>query len=160
MRRTLLVGGMLAALSVAACKPAAPVDPAAAPAPAPAVEGQVDDPAPQVVTGPGSSPITRFSANGFSPAWRAEVDGNSVKLDVPEHARVDPGFTTVNVERAPYATGAEYRGKDGDVDFVLTIDGRQRCRTAGDANGKTDREFSATLAYGATTYHGCADAMP
>ena len=30
---------------------------------------------------------------------------------------------------------------------------------AGDANGKTDREFNATLTYGKTTYRGCADAV-
>ncbi len=106
-----------------------------------------------------AGPVTRFSANGFSPAWRAEVDGDTVKLDVPEHKRVDPGFTTIKAERAPYAKGVEFSGKDGDVDFVLTIDGRSRCEKAGDAEGRTNREFSATLSYGKSTYEGCADAV-
>lgn len=104
-------------------------------------------------------PVTRFSANGFSPAWRAEVDGDTVKLDVPEQKRVDPGFTTVPAKRSAYAKGVEFSGKDAGVDFTLTIDGRERCNKASDANGKMDREFSATLRYGKSTYKGCADAV-
>lgn len=104
-------------------------------------------------------PVSGFSANGFSPAWRAEVAGDTVKLDVPEHARVDPGFTTVTAKRGAYAKGVEFSGKDAGTDFVLTIDGRTRCDKAGDANGKTDREFNATLTYGKTSYRGCADAV-
>ncbi len=118
-----------------------------------------EDGNPEMVAGADAGPYTRFSANGFSPAWRAEVDGENVKLDVPEHARVDPGFTTVKADRAPYSKGVEFSGKDGDVEFVLTIDGRTRCDKAGDANGKTDREFVATLSYGNSTYSGCADAV-
>lgn len=101
--------------------------------------------------------LTRFTANGFSPAWRAEIDGESVKLDVPEHGRVDPGFTTLAAERLAEANGVEFTGKDGEVAFTLTIDGQTRCATASDADGNTDREFNATLTYGRSTYHGCAD---
>lgn len=118
-----------------------------------------EDGSPQVVMPGDGSPMRRFSANGFSPAWRAEVDGDTVKLDVPEHARVDPGFTTVKAERSAYAKGVEFSGKDGATDFVLTLHGRTRCEKAGDADGKIDREFNATLIYGKTTYRGCADAL-
>lgn len=120
---------------------------------------RAEDGSPQVVMPGDGSPMTRFSANGFSPAWRAAVDGDTVKLDVPEHARVDPGFTTVKAERSAYAKGVEFSGKDGATDFVLTLDGRTRCEKAGDADGKTDREFNATLTYGKTIYRGCADAL-
>lgn len=102
--------------------------------------------------------ITRFNANGFSPAWRAEVDGTTVKLDVPEHGRVDPGFTTLTATRSAYAKGVEFSGTDGKVEYTLNIRG-EACERASDENGKTGREFTATLDYGKTTYKGCADAM-
>lgn len=101
--------------------------------------------------------VTRFKANGYSPAWRAEIDGDSVKLDVPEHGRMDPGFTSLAAERLAYSKGVEFSGKDGDVAFTLTIDGRTRCDRSSDADGNTDREFNATLIYGRSTYRGCAD---
>lgn len=104
-------------------------------------------------------PITRFKANGFSPAWRAEVDGETVRLDMPEHGRVDPGFTTVPATRSAYSKGVEFTGRDGDVEFTLNIDGRMRCNKAGDEDGRLDREFGATLQYGKVTYKGCADAV-
>ncbi len=73
--------------------------------------------------------ITRFKANGFSPAWRAEVDGTTVKLDVPEHGRVDPGFTTLTATRSAYAKGVEFSGTDGKVEYTLNIRG-EACERA------------------------------
>lgn len=158
--------GLTAAILLAACnKPAeaptdtaAPAEQAAVPTtgsevPPPEMIPNTDTPA---TTDGSEAVITRFKANGVSPAWRAEVDGDSIKLDVPEHDRVDPGFTTVTAERVAHAKGVEYSGKDGDVAFTLTIDGKSRC-DGSDENGKTDREFSATLTYGKNTYRGCAD---
>jgi hypothetical protein len=87
------------------------------------------------------------------------VDGDTVKLDVLEQKRVDLGFTTVPAKRSAYAKGVEFSGKDAGADFTLTIDGRERCNKASDANGNMDREFSATLRYGKSTYKGCADAV-
>lgn len=119
-----------------------------------------EDGAPAVVPAVGSdAPVARFSANGFSPAWRAEVDGDTVKLDVPEHQRVDPGFTSIKAERSAYAKGAEFTGKDGATAFTLTLDGKTRCDKATTADGPATREFNATLRYGKTTYRGCADAV-
>ena len=133
----------------------------AAPASAvmPAEDGGVAEGATAAAAAGEEGAVTRFKANGFSPAWRAEVDGKTVKLDVPEHGRVDPGFTTVSAERSAYSKGVEFSGKDAGVDFTLNIDGRVRCDKASDENGKMGREFSATLQYGKTTYKGCADAV-
>lgn len=153
------------ALPLAACTPATEPTPSAAPAasspqtaaaPAPA-DGKESEAAAPAADDVGV--VTRFKANGFSPAWRAEVDGNTVKLDVPEHARADPGFTTLRAERSAYAKGVEFNGKDGQQAFTLTLDGKTRCNRSSDEDGKLDREFTATLRYGKTVYHGCADRM-
>ncbi|RMH93557.1 hypothetical protein EBB59_04765 [Lysobacter pythonis] len=143
----------------------APVEiPAPAPAPAPET---ADVPPPEPIpntdpaldAGADQGVVTHFRANGVSPAWRAEVDGDTLKLDVPEHARTEPGFTTVKAERQAYAKGVEYSGKDGANAFTLTIDGKTRCDGAANESGETDREFVATLRYGKATYRGCADRL-
>lgn len=164
------------ALPLAACKPtteSAPAAPATATAPAASdetampAEPAATDAAASTSTPPAATPDstatdgigTRFKANGFSPAWRAEVDGDTVKLDMPEHERMDPGFTTIQAKRSTHAQGVEFNGKDGAHAFTLTLDGKERCNRSSDENGKLDREFTATLRYGKTVYHGCADRM-
>ena len=162
MRRRFVVSAaaVIAGLSLAACQKPAEA-PAAAATEAPAAAPAATPAAPATSPTPAADEgiVTRFKANGFSPAWRAEVDGDTVKLDVPEHQRVDPGFATLKAERLAYAKGVEYSGKDGDVEFTLSIDGKGRCDKASDENGKTGREFTATLNYGKSVYRGCADRM-
>lgn len=150
------------AMALAACnKPvdsAAPAEQPAAPAEA-ATQAPAPEAAPAADTAPEATEAAGFKANGFSPAWRAEVDGDTVKLDVPEHGRIDQGFNTASATKASDGAKTTYTGKDGKVDFTLTLDGSSRCKLASDENGKTDREFSATLKYGNSTYQGCADKM-
>ncbi len=101
----------------------------------------------------GDMPLARFKANGNSPAWRAEIDGEKIVFELPEKAGPDPTKRTTKVERLAYAKGADYNGKDGAVEFTLTIDGKE-CVKTGDK-----REFTATFRYGKSTYYGCADGV-
>ena len=80
----------LLCMSLAACSkpaekapapaPAAPATtaPAAAPAPAPTAA------APAAANATTDTVVTKFKANGFSPAWEAMIDGNTVTFEVPE----------------------------------------------------------------------------
>lgn len=99
------------------------------------------------------SVVNKFYANGSSPAWEASIDGNSITFEVPETVKPDSAKRTTTVTREAYAKGAEFSGKDGDVEFTLNIKG-EPCNLTGD-----EREFSATFSYGASTYKGCADAQ-
>ncbi len=132
---------------VPAPAPAAPTAtaPAAAPASAPV--------APAAGTAATDTVVTKFKANGFSPAWEAVIDGNNVTFGVPEIMTPDGKKHTIKVERAAYAKGATYNGKDGNVPFSLDIKGTE-CDKTGDK-----RAFTATLAYGKSVYKGCADAL-
>lgn len=101
-------------------------------------------------------PVTRFHAYGFSPAWQADVDGNTLTFDVPETTGVDQPLRKIEVERLAFAKGVDYNGQDGKVEVIFTVKSGP-CDRATD-NDKP-REFHATLQYGKQTYHGCADAV-
>ena len=148
--------GMLC-MSLVACSkpaektpaPAAPAAPttstalAAAPAPAPTAA------APAAT----DTVVTKFKANGSSPAWEAMIDGNTVTFEVPEIMTPDGKKHTIKVERSAYAKGATFNGKDGNTPFSLDIK-TSECIKTGDK-----RQFTATLAYGKSVYKGCADAV-
>ena len=151
----------LLCMSLAACsKPAekapasasaapATTAPAAAPAPAPTAVAA----APAAANATTDTVVTKFKANGFSPAWEAMIDGNTVTFEVPEIMTPDGKKHTIKVERSAYAKGATFNGKDGNTPFSLDIKGAE-CIKTGDK-----REFTATLAYGKSVYKGCADAV-
>ena len=151
----------LAACSKPAEKVAAPVAPAPTSAPAtnapaaPAVPPTVaNQPAASTSTSAANDgSITRFKANGFSPAWEATINGDNVTFEVPEISKPDGNMRTIKVERSAYAKGATYNGKDGNVPFSMDIKGTV-CGKTGDK-----REFTATLAYGKSVYKGCADGL-
>lgn len=169
-------------LGVAACRPAAQDAHSETPAPAASASRASDDSAPvsaaTTADRTSSLPIAQnrgdqldqgnatetgrdargFHANGFSPAWRAEIEGATVKLDVPDRNSVDPAYTSVRAESVTRtAHGVEVKGHDGGRTFLLTLDNSAICQRASDENGKTGREYSATLRYGEHTYSGCAD---
>ena len=149
----------LLCMSLAACSkpaekapapaPAAPATtaPAAAPAPAPTAA------APAAANATTDTVVTKFKANGFSPAWEAMIDGNTVTCEVPEIMTPDGKKHTIKVERSAYAKGATFNGKDGNTPFSLDIK-TSECIKTGDK-----RQFTATLAYGKSVYKGCADAV-
>ena len=119
--------------------PAAPVTAASAPAPA-APEGA----------------ITRYKANGYSPAWQVEVEGAQVHLQVPEIDGPDVQPVTLAAERSAADTGVTYTGQHDGTPFTLNLrPGPCTKATEGDA----PREFHATLEYGQSHYEGCADAL-
>ena len=136
-------------LALAACgKPAEPPK-AEVPPPPPLAAPRMEAPAAAPQTA--AAPITRFKANGFSPAWTAEIDGNTLRFEVPDTAGPDSKPRSAKVGRLAYAKGINFDGKDGDVPFTLDINGKT-CDRTGQA-----REFTATFSYGRHTYHGCAD---
>ena len=98
-------------------------------------------------------PISHFKANGFSPAWNAEIDGDTIRFEVPETVTPDSKPRIAKVIRQAYAKGANFDGKDGKTRFSLDIKGTE-CKKTGDR-----REFTATFQYGKRTYRGCADAV-
>lgn len=107
---------------------------------------------------PLATPATlHFHANGFSPAWRVEGEGETLKIDVPEHGRTEPGYVTVTASHSKDGSFEIYSGKDGATEYTLTLDGKAPCNIAGDEDGRRDREFEAILTYGETVYKGCAD---
>lgn len=159
-------------LGLTACQRPPETAPAVAPAattPAPAV---VQDPAPVVpVESPATvlpapaeaaktpasqdfadAPINRFEAVGYSPAWTATLQGNQLSFDVPETTGVDTPLRVITVTRSAYAKGANYDGMDGKTSVSLDLRG-ERCDRTGE-----NTEFTATLRYGQSTYHGCAQA--
>lgn len=116
------------------------------------------NPPPPADAPPLATPATlHFHANGFSPAWRVEGEGETLTIDVPEHGRTEPGYTTVSASHSKDGTFEIYSGKDGATDYTLTLDGKAPCNIAGDEDGRGDREFEAILTYGETVYKGCAD---
>lgn len=144
----------LVACSKPAEKPAAPVAPAPTTAPAaPAANGVAPTAPAAPAAAANNGPISRFKANGSSPAWEATIDGDSVTFEVPETTTPDGKKRTIKVERSAYAKGANYNGKDGNVPFSLDINGKECVKTG------AKREFTATLAYGKSVYKGCADAL-
>ena len=148
-----------AACSKPAEKPATPVAPAPTTAPAttapaaPAANGVAPTAPAAPAAAANNGPISRFKANGSSPAWEATIDGDSVTFEVPETTTPDGKKRTIKVERSAYAKGANYNGKDGNVPFSLDINGKECVKTG------AKREFTATLAYGKSVYKGCADAL-
>lgn len=101
----------------------------------------------------GDAPIGRFKANGFSPAWSAEIDGNGIRFEVPETIAPDAQPHVARVTRLAYAKGSNYEGKDGETPFSLDINGSSCDKTG------VRREFTATFYYGKSIYRGCADAL-
>ncbi|MDO5686839.1 MAG: hypothetical protein Q4G42_05605 [Neisseria sp.] len=159
LQHTALTAALL--LALAACgQPAQPAaeqaaPPAAtAPAAAPVMEA-VTEAAPEAAApaAENDGPITAFSANGFSPAWMAEVNGDLLVFEVPDFATPDASTRTITVERSASAKGVNFDGLDGEVGVTLDINGKE-CTKTGEK-----REFTATLTYGGQSYHGCADAL-
>lgn len=105
----------------------------------------------------GDTVVTAYYANGFSPAWEAHIDGDTIRFSVPEIETPDNDLRTAKVERLPYAKGVEYNGQDGKVDFTLNV--RSRSCTKSLNKDEKSREFTATFRYGDKTYKGCADAV-
>lgn len=136
----------LAAL-LAACSPSVP-EPAAAPVVAASEVAPAPAPAPE-----SDGPISRFKADGSSPAWQATLDGDQLRFEVPETMGPDSLPRTITVTRLAYAKGANYDGRDGAVSVTLDINAKPCNRTG------AEREFTATLSYGQQTYHGCADRL-
>lgn len=106
--------------------------------------------------GDGSTVVSSYHANGFSPAWTADLKTDKLSFEVPDFAGLDSSSRTITVEASAYAKGVDYTGKDGDTEVAFSIkDGP--CDKAGVAPGEPSREFHATLQYGKTLYEGCAD---
>ncbi len=149
--------GMLSMSLIACSKPAekapAPAAPAAPTASAPAATPTPAPAAPAASATTADTVVTKFKANGFSPAWEAMIDGNTVSFEVPETMTPDGKKRAIRVERSAYAKGATFNGKDGNVPFSLDIK-TSECVKTGDK-----RQFAATLAYGKSVYKGCADAV-
>lgn len=148
----------------ACSKPAEKTATPAAPAPAPTTSA----PAPAANPAPAAAPataasaapaasadtvVTKFKANGFSPAWEVLLDGDTVTFVVPETTTPDGKKRTIKVTRDAYAKGANYNGMDGKLAFSLDINGKECTKTG------AKREFTATLAYGKSVYKGCADGL-
>lgn len=155
----------LAALLLAACQPSG--DSAVLPAASTAVRSNSPVQSTQPVAEPRAAPaapaappeaqdtvVRRFRANGFSPAWQAEIDGSKLRFEVPDMGQPDPRLREIPVERLAYAKGVNFDGRDGQVEVSLDINGKPCQRTG------AEREFTATLRYGKSTYHGCADRAP
>lgn len=104
------------------------------------------------VVKPSASNMTRINANGFSPAWEANVEGDSVTFLVPDLK--EPGMKrTIQVQRSIYSKGVTYNGKDGAIPVSFDVKNMECIKTG------EKREFTATLAYGGSVYRGCADGM-
>lgn len=151
-------------IASAACSRPADREVAAAVEPSPAAQPESTaaamrgDPPLPADAPPLATPATlNFYANGFSPAWRVEGAGETLKIDVPEHRRANPGYTTVTASHSKDGSFEIYSGQDGATEYTLTLDGKALCNVAGDENGRRGREFEAILTYGATVYKGCAD---
>ena len=96
-----------------------------------------------------------FKANGFSPAWEAEIKGNTLTLQTPDFDSPNAKPRTLKVERSASAKETNYTGHDGATAVALTL-AAGPCEKA--TEGGQPREFHATLHYGKSTYNGCADA--
>lgn len=151
------------AATTAACNRPAP-DATTAPTPSPVQQPESaaaamrgDAPLPADAP-PLATPATlRFHANGASPAWQVEGEGETLKIDVPRPDRNGPGETTVTASHSKDGSFEIYSGQDGMTEFTLTLDGKAPCNTVGNEEGRRNREFEAILTYGGTVYKGCAD---
>lgn len=164
--RVALVLAALAAL--AACQKADPAGEAALPTPAPAPMASVTSPAQVPVAtasaapgeaathGPGAAGlVTGFHATGFSPAWSVDVQGDELRIGVPDLAQPDAQPVVVTARHLAYAKGVNFEGEHRGVPFVLDIRSGP-CDKATEAG--QSREFHATFTYGKSRYSGCADA--
>lgn len=116
------------------------------------------DPPSEADAPPLATPVTlHFHANGFSPAWRVEGEGETLKIGVPEHRRTDRGYVTVTARHSKDGSFEIYSGKDGAVEYTLTLDAKAPCNLASGEDGRGNREFEAIPTYGETVYRGCAD---
>lgn len=155
------VTASLLCMSLLACSKPAPKVEAPAPAapqttasaPAPTANPTPAAPVAPAATASADSVVTKFKANGSSPAWEVLLDGDTVTFEVPETMTPDGKKRTIKVERSAYAKGANYNGMDGKVAFSLDINGKECTKTG------AKREFTATLAYGKSVYKGCADGL-
>lgn len=108
------------------------------------------------VTTSTQTPIKHFKAYGFSPAWQAEIHGDSLSYTVPETASVTNTPRTIRTARLAYAKGVNYNGTDAGIEITLDI----RTGTCSTVTVKDKpSQLIATLHYGNTIYKGCADAV-
>lgn len=138
MRRTILLGGILAAFALTACdRPAdtVPADTAPSEPVAPASEPAGTDVA---TTGP-------LRAFGNEPFWSMrDVGGGMLEFSIPEL----PDGTRYAATRSADASGIHYTGADVQLDIV-----------PGDcSDGMSDNihPYSATMTLDGTSYSGCA----
>lgn len=110
-------------------------------------------PVPQAASAASAAVPVRLKANGYSPAWVAEVEGERMQLSVPAHADPDGKLRPVTVVRTDSTDGTAYQGQDGAVSVTLELNSGPCVRTG------EPREFVATLRYGGETMHGCADSV-
>ena len=161
MRRMMFLSVGLTAWALAACGPKpSEAPPTPAPAPAPVAATPAAPPAPEAPAAnnglaPDGYPL-RLAANGFSPAWQARFEGDTLQYEVPETSGPDSALRSVKAARSPYATGFYAEGKEGETVIGLDIT-KGPCDVA--TEGGAPREFNATLTYGQQTYKGCADAV-
>ena len=157
---TLLAG--MVALALTACGPSgkaatsAPTPTPPASAAASSAQAPSCDITAAACDAPGESPVTHFTANGFSPAWQAEADRDTLTLLLPDFGGPDVQAHTLKVEHTATAKGADYVGNDGGSAITLSI-ASGPCDIS--TEGGQPREFHATLRYGQQTYQGCADAV-
>lgn len=166
---------LLAALSACSPKPEdappPPPAPAVEPAPAPAAEPATDavaatdtaatptdaTPAPADTANAAASiaEVTHFTANGFSPAWQAEVAGEEMRFKVPEIDGPDVQPVAAPAQRSVDGELVRYSGEHAGTPFKLELRVGP-CEKA--TEGGQPREFHAALDYGQSHYEGCADA--
>lgn len=170
---------LLAALSACSPKPedAPPPPPAPAPAvepaPAPAAEPasapvgetatdavEPADPASASESTDAASALapadfSHFTANGFSPAWQAEVEGEQMRFKVPEIDGPDVQPVAAPAQRSVDGELLRYSGEHAGTPFKLELRAGP-CVKATEAG--QPREFHAALDYGQSHYEGCADA--
>ena len=148
---------------LAGCQPStdagAPAAAPAAPADAPAAPAQAPEVSPEATGAEQEAAVEAVGlyANGFSPAWEAHLEGDTLRFSVPETGTPDNDLRTVQVKSAEQDGLVRYTGQDGEVALALEV--RQEACTKSLNGEEKSRDFSATFRYGKSSYQGCADAV-